>query len=683
MIHLLAGGANANAIFDQFWPYMLRSMPRDGQASKDAETLRMSIIKSLADLLSEHRMTPLEFGLHFNQTVDIVEAERRRYDQRVLDATAARFATLSSDQQKIVTTVERALLGGTKKLFYLQGEAGSGKTTALEVLIARLRRGSKGEKGKIVLPTSFMAIAASRLEGGDTCHRVFALPVADDTGQDFCPQSRLKTGSAMSALVEAADVMLVDEISMLHRGYLEAISSVTSEIMGVNEPFGGKVVIVTGDFKQLTPVVPGISRAALINASVLSSPLWRHFDTVTLRSQYRCDDKKYAAFVARVGYGLTGGTQCDKCSSDGCHRCLFTGVLDAEIHDGPFFAPVPPSVKTYQDDQVLEATRWVTGGDLTNPERMAHNVVIAFTHEICDQYNVNISESVRKAMGRKLTSCIGINGKPTAKNEIGLAMATPEFLAGVKRNNAPPTVLNLFPGCIITVLRNLNAKKGICNGVRAIVLSVSHYVLRCQIVSDNAFNGTIVDIPRIKFDMIACGTIEFTRLQFPVRIAYCITANRSQGMTLLGRTLLDARGDSFVHGQCYVALSRVKKGDNMRILGHLIDERGLKCIALRQLLRLSYDERIPTMQVPSTAEQPISAQFDSEEEPREEFQVPCDDDDDDEKTVGEIRNEEIAKIRRAGNRRRYAAFMVESTVDWRSLEDPVPLYDLEWGWHEV
>ena len=121
----------------------------------------------------------------------------------------------------------------------------------------------------------------------------------------------------------------------------------------------------------------------------------------------------------------------------------------------------------------------------------------------------------------------------------------------------------------------------------------------------------------------------------------------------------------------------------MRILGHLIDERGLKCIALRQLLRLSYDERIPTMQVPSTAEQPISAQFDSEEEPREEFQVPCDDDDDDEKTVGEIRNEEIAKIRRAGNRRRYAAFMVESTVDWRSLEDPVPLYDLEWGWHEV
>ena len=48
-----------------------------------------------------------------------------------------------------------------------------------------------------------------------------------------------------------------------------------------------------------------------------------------------------------------------------------------------------------------------------------------------------------------------------------------------------------------------------------------------------------------------------TRLQFPLRLAYCLTMYRSQGQTISNRMLLDVSADSFEHGHLYVALSRI------------------------------------------------------------------------------------------------------------------------------
>ena len=69
--------------------------------------------------------------------------------------------------------------------------------------------------------------------------------------------------------------------------------------------------------------------------------------------------------------------------------------------------------------------------------------------------------------------------------------------------------------------------------------------------------GDIVFIPRIP--LTPTGTefeIHFTRLQFPVRVAFAMTINKAQGQTLerVG-VLLDK--PCFSHGQLYVALSRV------------------------------------------------------------------------------------------------------------------------------
>ena len=55
-----------------------------------------------------------------------------------------------------------------------------------------------------------------------------------------------------------------------------------------------------------------------------------------------------------------------------------------------------------------------------------------------------------------------------------------------------------------------------------------------------------------------------TRMQLPLRLAYCITFNKSQSQTL-NKVLLDCTGEPFAHGHAYVAFSRVRDCDNIRV----------------------------------------------------------------------------------------------------------------------
>ena len=78
--------------------------------------------------------------------------------------------------------------------------------------------------------------------------------------------------------------------------------------------------------------------------------------------------------------------------------------------------------------------------------------------------------------------------------------------------------------------------------------------------------GNIVMIPRIKIATNPSDTvIPFVRLQFPVRLAFCMTINKSQGQTL-DYVGLYLPSPVFSHGQLYVAMSRVSKPSAIKIL---------------------------------------------------------------------------------------------------------------------
>ena len=106
----------------------------------------------------------------------------------------------------------------------------------------------------------------------------------------------------------------------------------------------------------------------------------------------------------------------------------------------------------------------------------------------------------------------------------------------------------------LMLLRNINPRQGLCNGTRLFFEKcIDNKLLQCTIVQ----SGRIVLIPRITFIPKPHEyPFEWQRRQFPVRPAFAITINKSQGQTLKMAGVW-LRGQVFTHGQLYVACSRV------------------------------------------------------------------------------------------------------------------------------
>lgn len=115
----------------------------------------------------------------------------------------------------------------------------------------------------------------------------------------------------------------------------------------------------------------------------------------------------------------------------------------------------------------------------------------------------------------------------------------------------PPHILKLKVGAPFMIIRNINPPK-LCNGTRVVIKNLTANLIEAVIIN-GIYKGEIVLIPRIPIIAID-SSIEFKRLQFPVRIAFAMTINKSQGQTLkfAGVSL---ESPCFSHGQLYVACS--------------------------------------------------------------------------------------------------------------------------------
>ena len=114
------------------------------------------------------------------------------------------------------------------------------------------------------------------------------------------------------------------------------------------------------------------------------------------------------------------------------------------------------------------------------------------------------------------------------------------------------------------LLRNMHVLNGLFNGQLMEVVAINRYVVSVKLL-DARYGDEVHHIPRIKFEA-KVGDVSFTRVQFPLRLAYAITANKSQGQTLTGNIVLDLRRPSFAPGQLYVAFTRVPNGANVTLL---------------------------------------------------------------------------------------------------------------------
>lgn len=132
---------------------------------------------------------------------------------------------------------------------FLTGAPGAGKTYVLNQFIERAERA-----GKRVAVTASTGIAASHL-GGTTIHSWSGLGILDVLHKEDL--ARLAGSDRLVKRYNATDVLVIDEVSMLHGKRLDMINQLAKLMRKSEAPFGGMQVILVGDLFQLPPVSRG------------------------------------------------------------------------------------------------------------------------------------------------------------------------------------------------------------------------------------------------------------------------------------------------------------------------------------------------------------------------------------------------------------------------------------------
>ncbi|KAF8100722.1 hypothetical protein N665_0218s0060 [Sinapis alba] len=137
------------------------------------------------------------------------------------------------------------------------------------------------------------------------------------------------------------------------------------------------------------------------------------------------------------------------------------------------------------------------------------------------------------------------------------------------------------------MLRNLNQDQGLCNGTRMMVTRLGNRIVEAQIMTGTEV-GEQVLIPRIQLTpMDTIHPFTFNRRQFPIRLCYAMTINKSQGESL-NQVALYLPRPVFTHGQLYMAMSRVTSPNGLKILDETSDmdgEDGVTNIVYKEIFK--------------------------------------------------------------------------------------------------
>jgi ATP-dependent DNA helicase PIF1 len=195
---------------------------------------------------------------------------------------------------KGMTQEEALAILESGKSVLLTGAAGTGKTYVLNKFIRRAKMASKH-----VAVTATTGLAATHLNG-TTIHAWSGIGVHDHMDR----YALAKIGKGRQELIRKADVLVVDEISMLHDFRLDMVDEILRTVRESAEPFGGLQVVLCGDFYQLPPVNRSDSRQG---GFITGSFAWQQgmFEVCYLERQYRqTSDQAYVDILNGIRAGV-------------------------------------------------------------------------------------------------------------------------------------------------------------------------------------------------------------------------------------------------------------------------------------------------------------------------------------------------------------------------------------------
>lgn len=385
---------------------------------------------------------------------------------------------------------------------FLTGSAGTGKTYVLNKYIEYLR-----ERKVAVAVTASTGIAATHMNGM-TIHSWAGIGIKEKLTQGNL--LTMKTKKYLKDHLEKSKVLIIDEVSMLHKKQLNLVDQVLKYFKESDAAFGGIQVVLCGDFFQLPPIGnPGeLSR----DKFSFMSEAWvsANFSICYLKEQFRQSDAS------------------------------LNSILN-EIRSG--------NIAEYSIEMLKEAKN--------NELEDEKEVTKLYTHNY-DVDKINIEH---------LVSLDGEIESFKAKTK-----GNKKLIETLKNSVLASEDLQLKVGAKVMFVKN-NNEKGFVNGSLGRVLAFNDD----GNPTVQMHNGKIITVELESWTVQDDNSKVLASFsQFPLRLAWAITVHKCQGMTLEEAEVDLSK--TFEKGQGYVALSRLKKLQNLKLIG--LNEMALKVDAL-------------------------------------------------------------------------------------------------------